>query len=332
MVQPGTLKPSQGMTGIPLSTTALPVRQSPTNAQVNRPAKGVTQDSTSERQSFVNDLNSPGVYSAASTPILSYFSPRCYINSPSNIGTPLMYCTSPSYYSPTQICHSLPSIGMSLDVPPALELYNQNPSNVAYPSHVSCNIRAPAQSVLKNHPWGSEAELSMPLTTQVLTNSALSLQSKTNHKPGKECTEVKECKEDADIWDDGIEYTECKQNQGSNLYITWSGMKSDLLARLRREDLKVRVCLTTPKEGLFNVVFEDHLNARKAFTSQVQIRLRMIPPRNSTRNWFKSPSPKFLVKYETKFRLTLRSGRAPSHDIVGEFLMSNFEVKSGCYI
>jgi len=39
-----------------------------------------------------------------------------------------------------------------------------------------------------------------------------------------------------------------------------------------------------------------------------------------------------VVKYETKFRLTLRSGKAPIHDIVGDFVMSNYQEKKGCYI
>jgi hypothetical protein len=189
-------------------------------------------------------------------------------------------------------------------------------------------------SVLSNHPrqmlmtTKPEAKLSKPLTNQAVNNSVLTTQSKTNNS-GTECIGFKE---DNDIWDDSIEYTEWDQNGESNLFITWAGLNSDLLAKLRRESLEVRFCFRTAKKDLFNVVFKDHVNARKAFTSQVEIRLRMIPPRCSTHNWFKSPSPKFLVKYETKFRLTLRSGKASSHNIVGEFLMSNFEEKSGCYI
>jgi len=38
------------------------------------------------------------------------------------------------------------------------------------------------------------------------------------------------------------------------------------------------------------------------------------------------------VKYETHKRLRVREGRAVSHGIVGELLMSNFEDQSGCII
>jgi len=53
---------------------------------------------------------------------------------------------------------------------------------------------------------------------------------------------------------------------------------------------------------------------------QRQIRVRIVPPKNSHRIWFRNPSPTFLVKFETKCRLTIRKGKAECHDVVGELL------------
>jgi hypothetical protein len=111
MIQMGTPKAPQDMTGLSISTTVMPA---------DLTAKGGNQNITSECQSFVNGLNSPGVFSSVGNPMQCYFSPPCYINSSSRIGMPLMYCTSPAYISPTKISRSMPSIAMSLDVPPAL--------------------------------------------------------------------------------------------------------------------------------------------------------------------------------------------------------------------
>jgi len=138
--------------------------------------------------------------------------------------------------------------------------------------------------------------------------------------------------DDEDLWDAGFDYFEWSRDGGSNLFITWEGQKSHLVANLRLQNLEVSNCFSTGKPNVFNVVFQDHNNARIAFTTQRQIHLRMLPPRKSTRKWFRRPSPSFLVKYETKIRLTIRSGKASSHDIVGEFLMTNFEEKKGCHL
>lgn len=81
-------------------------------------------------------------------------------------------------------------------------------------------------------------------------------------------------------------------------------------------------------DGIFNVVFENHLSARKAFLMQGEIRLRMVPPKGSHRNWFRHPSPDFLVKYETRRRLVAKKRKA----VVGSFLMSNSQQQKGCII
>merc|ERR1719474_1246535 len=120
------------------------------------------EESKSGPTSIVTDVNSPGVVSSdMSTPLLSFFSPSCYISSPSYNGTPLLLCSPPSYFSPAQINNDFPSVGASLDIPPAFQLNNQN-SNVTYPSKVSCNINlAPGPTFLKNYP-GNDYQIVRP--------------------------------------------------------------------------------------------------------------------------------------------------------------------------
>lgn len=65
---------------------------------------------------------------------------------------------------------------------------------------------------------------------------------------------------------------------------------------------------------------------------QREIRLQMLPPKNTNRNWLRNPSPKFLVKFETKCRLVVRKGKAERHYIVGDLLMSNCQEQKGCLI
>jgi len=88
----------------------------------------------------------------------------------------------------------------------------------------------------------------------------------------------------------------------------------------------------TSDDTVFNIVFESHASARKAFTMQRTIRLRMVPPKKSRFKWLRNPSPKFLVKYETKRALVMRKGKAESHDIVGELVMSNWKEHKGCLV
>jgi len=85
-------------------------------------------------------------------------------------------------------------------------------------------------------------------------------------------------------------------------------------------------------DGIFNVVFENHLNARKAFLMQREIRLRMVPPKDSRRHWLRNPSPKYLVKFETRCRLVVKKGKAEFHDIVGDLLMLNCQQEKGSII
>jgi len=110
------------------------------------------------------------------------------------------------------------------------------------------------------------------------------------------------------------------KNGGSNLFITWSGRKAELANKLHLFHLKVRDIFSTSDESILNVVFESHPIARKAFTMQNQIRMRIVPPKDSHRIWWRNPSPQFLVKYETKCQLVVKKGKKECHDTVGELL------------
>merc|ERR1711920_509866 len=102
-------------------------------------------------------------------------------------------------------------------------------------------------------------------------------------------------------------------------------MGSELVDKLQSYRLEVREVLSTSDQNVCNGIFESQPIARKAFTMQQQIRLRMVPPKNSHRSWFRNPAPSFFVKYETKCRLSVSRGKAECHNVVGELL-------TGCLI
>lgn len=124
-------------------------------------------------------------------------------------------------------------------------------------------------------------------------------------------------KDEENVWLGSCDYVEYVHEGGSNLFITWSGSKEELCEKLGNFKLGVRDVFRTSDENVRNVVFESHSIARKAFTMQHIFRLRVVPPKNSSRRWMRNPSPKFLVKFETKRQLIVRKGRAESHDVVG---------------
>jgi len=104
------------------------------------------------------------------------------------------------------------------------------------------------------------------------------------------------------------------------------------VSTLSRVDLKPRFIQRTSDKNIYNVVWKSHTIARKAFSTQRELRLRMIPPKFTRRNWLRNPSPNFLVKYETKSRLVIRKGKSACHSIVGSFLMSNCKERKGCIL
>jgi len=255
--------------------------------------------------------------------------------------TPILFRTLSSAYTTAGINHRLPSGTASMDTPPSLDLYNKNPKSISYPTLASCNIQVvpvpmwstpitnPSKNLMGTRPKPKSTNQN---TTQETTHYISSPLSKFSVYEEDQQDVENKTDDDEDLWDASCNFFEYSKDGGSNLFITWEGRKAYLLTKLRHQNLEVRHCFPTQKANVFNVVFQDHKNARKAFSTQRTLHLRMLPPRKSTLNWFRNPSPKFLVKYETKFRLTVRSGKASSHDIVGDFIMTNFKEKKGCYL
>jgi len=322
---------------LPVSMAMSPPQQNVVNLVCPMTQVGTPKNTYMIPSLFTNQNSPVGVLpSPVMTPILSYTNTPVYTESPRNMNTPLLLCTPQSCNTPIQINSFQPPVAASMEIPPMLNLYSQNPTAVSYPSQASCNIQlAPVRSVPNSISSGkllsTKADVHSTMQMKNINiNPILSRESKTNEQSIEEISSRNDC-EDKDIWDGSCEFMEWKKG-GSNLFVTWAGQKKHLLAKLTSQNLEVRHCFITRNANIFNVIFEDHIQARKAFMSQRETHIRMVPPKNSTRNWFRSPSPNYLVKYETKFRLTLRSGKAPTHDIVGDFLMSNYQEKKGCYL
>jgi len=204
------------------------------------------------------------------------------------------------------------------DVPPTLHLHKSKHQVCPYPQRISCNINL--SSVPSGHQSIPEKPTSMsPVSSnfekkeeKTSTNSCVQKELQKNEK--------KVVVAEENVWQDNLKYVEHQENGGSNLYITWSGTKAQLVEKLQIFKLQVREVLRTSDDSVRNVIFKSHPIARKAFTMQNQIRLRIVPPKNSHRIWLRNPSPKFLVKFETKCRLVVRKGKAESHDVVGYLL------------
>jgi len=229
---------------------------------------------------------SPSVASSTvSTPILS-----CYSTPYGYVSTPVMSSAS---------CTPIQCPTPCLDVPPVLNL-NHNLQAGTIPQGISCSINmGPVQP-------------SFPKVSQTPPTAYETSQSQAEN--------VVPRKEEEDLWPGTCNYAEYQRDGGSNLFITWSGSKAKLVEKLHSFKLDVRDICGTSDENVCNVIFESHPIARKAFTMQHQIRLRIVPPKSSHRIWLRNPSPKFLVKFETKCKLVVRKGKAECHDIVGELL------------
>jgi len=116
--------------------------------------------------------------------------------------------------------------------------------------------------------------------------------------------------------------------------VNWNGTADQLRNKLESKSLEVHSVLITTEEDLWNVVFGSHSSARKAFNTQRQIKIRMVPPRSSKKHWFRNPGPKFWVQYETNCRLAVREGKSMNSDLVGELLMSGSDSRErkGCNV
>jgi len=223
------------------------------------------------------------------------------------------YVNSYGYVNPSLVSSTpstpMPCAMQSSVAPSSFHLSNSPIYTNTVPRQITCRINpTPVPSVIHN---------SEKTSTRVSDKMEVS-------KPYE--------KESDNLWQGNCSYKECNLNGGSNLFVTWNGTESELRDKLLRHKLEVRIIFRSCDECIFNVIFENHLSARKAFLLQREIRLRMVPPKGSHRNWLRNPSPNFLVKFETRCRLVVKKGKAECHDIVGDLLMSNCQQHKGCII
>jgi len=264
----------------------------------------------------VTSVGDPMVYSPAAK---SGFQQACQNLLETEVTSPLGSCPSmPGYTNtyryvnssvvPSTPCTPMPYLMQSSVVPPMLHLSN-NLLSTNIPDQISCNIN----------------------TTQEA--SAISNTEMTDMHASDKMELSKPCEREVEsLWVGNCSYKECNDNGGSNLFITWNRTESELLAKLQHYKFEVRTASKCSNDGIFNVVFENHVNARKAFLMQSDVRLKMVPPKGSRRNWLRNPSPKHLVKFETRCRLVVKKGKAECHEIVGDLLMSNCQKQKGCII
>jgi len=244
----------------------------------------------------------------------------------STVSTPVFSCTSSPGWggnydcvkTPRQLNSSCSPIQYSkpyTDVPPTLDLNQIITQESIYPEKLCCNISMGSISSDPRTPLSLDA---------TLTNSARHKQSPSENyfyeSPLEKFQKVEATGDKANLWNGALNYEEYRLNGGSNLFITWSGKTQELAHELQSYWLEVREVLMTSDCNVYNVIFENHPTARKAFTMQQRIGIRMVPPKNSHRSWLRNPSPSFLVKFEARCRLTVKKGKAECHDVVGELL------------
>lgn len=126
-----------------------------------------------------------------------------------------------------------------------------------------------------------------------------------------------------------LKYDECKD--GSFLYVTTDDAEKLILTLLER-GLHVQNIGKTRTPGVLAVLFNTHEIAKRAFTTQQDIGIRMVPHKPTKRNWYKNPTPKFHVMFETTRRLTVKKGKSISKVKVGDFLMLDARINKGCIL
>merc|ERR1719233_2160325 len=118
---------------------------------------------------------------------------------------------------------------------------------------------------------------------------------------------------------------------GSFLFVTTDNVEK-LQLILRERGLDVQDIGKTRTPGVLVVLFKTHEFAKRAFTTQQEIGIRMVPPKFTRRYWFKNASPKFPVIFETTRRLTVKTGKSSSNVKIGDFLMMDAKKGRGCLI
>jgi len=244
--------------------------------------------------------------------------------------------TSPqpnSSIRPTTSCTPMYSFTKSSVMPNQLHLNKNNSKVCTVPNPLyRCVSPVPFQPIVHRRKKTTAAELNTLNHSSAGERPTTESISSLNHPRNKIEENVELRNEDGDLWSGESNYSECLHNGASNLFVNWSGTVPELFDKLRNHNFEVRKVCKTSDNGIFNVIFDNHLNARKAFIMQRESHLRMIPPKNSSRNWFRNPSSEFLVKFETKCRLVLKKGKAQCHSVVGHLLMSSCKEQKGCLI
>jgi len=128
-----------------------------------------------------------------------------------------------------------------------------------------------------------------------------------------------------------VEKTFDELMDGSFLFVTTNNV-GELELILRERGLEVQDIGKTRTPGILVVLFKTHESAKRAFTTQQEIGMRMVPPRFTKKNWLKNPSPKFHVIFETTRRLTVKYGKSSCNIKVGDFLMTDARMGKGCLI
>jgi len=128
-----------------------------------------------------------------------------------------------------------------------------------------------------------------------------------------------------------VEKTFDETMDGSYLFVTTNNVKN-LQIILHERGLEVQDIGKTRTPGVLVVLFKTHEFAKRAFTTQKEIGIRMMPPKFTKRYWFKNPSPKFPVVFETTRRLTAKTGKSSSNLKIGDFLMMDVKKGNGCLV
>jgi len=135
-------------------------------------------------------------------------------------------------------------------------------------------------------------------------------------------------------WEDGSDLAAKSFDEsadGSFLYITTKNV-DQMRNAFRDRGLDIQDIGKTSTPGVLVVLFKTHEVAKRAFTSQKEIGIQMVPPWFTRRNWLKNPSPKFHVIFETTRRLTVKTGKSNSNAKVGDLLMTNARTRRGCLV
>jgi len=120
-------------------------------------------------------------------------------------------------------------------------------------------------------------------------------------------------------------------HDGSYLFVRTDNPKR-LVSILNERGCYVKDIGKSKTPGVLLVLFQTHKMAKRAFTTQRDIGLQMVPHSCTIKNWWRNPAPNFHVMFENKRRLTVKNGRSIDKMKVGDFLMIDARRERGCTI